>query len=327
MSAASKRNRTGNAGESPAPTTGGARKKRAVVHRAQDADQVLRPCRKLRDKLRAKAEATEQEEAILPEGVSSEIVEVAELPATQVLEGMEAVALRIAKQVLDKQGFSLDIPSRAASNQIYVKNWDRIVLGGKRSTRSFLNVKESRKSAITLRVLELLHKVLVKRIHITKRDLFYTDVKLFVDQAESDGVLDDVATMIGCTRSNLHVVASDKGLVVGRIQFEEDGDFIDCTKMGVGGKAIPPYIDKIESIVSDAEFILLVEKEAAYMRMAVSEYLSKRRYLARVIAHTHGHSPSLRRTAFIISILVSSLQPRASQTLPPVCSLLGRLRN
>lgn len=133
-----------------------------------------------------------------------------------------------------------------------------------------MNVKESRKSAITLRVMQLLHAVLDKRIHITKRDLFYTDVKLFVDQAESDGVLDDVATMIGCTRSNLHVVASDKGLVVGRIQFEEDGDPIDCTRMGVGGKAIPPYIDKIENIRSDAEFVLLVEKEAAYMRMAVS---------------------------------------------------------
>jgi DNA topoisomerase VI subunit A len=118
--------------------------------------------------------------------------------------------------------------------------------------------------------MQLLHAVLGKRIHITKRDLFYTDVKLFVDQTESDGVLDDVATMIGCTRSNLHVVASDKGLVVGRIQFEEDGDPIDCTRMGVGGKAIPPYIDKIENIRSDAEFVLLVEKEAAYMRLAVS---------------------------------------------------------
>ena len=118
--------------------------------------------------------------------------------------------------------------------------------------------------------MQLVHAVLNKRIHITKRDLFYTDVKLFVDQAESDGVLDDVATMIGCTRSNLNVVASDKGLVVGRIQFEEDGDPIDCTRMGVGGKAIPPYIDKIENIRSDAEFVLLVEKEAAYMRMAVS---------------------------------------------------------
>lgn len=70
-------------------------------------------------------------------------------------------------------------------------------------------------------------------------------------------------------------MASDKGLVVGRIQFEEDGDFIDCTKMGVGGKAIPPYIDKIDNVVSDAEFILLVEKEAAYMRMAEDRFYNK----------------------------------------------------
>lgn len=245
---------------------------RRIVERAPDADQVLTKCRALRDDLRRPQEAAAAAAArVLPEGIPSNIVEVDELPSTHVLDGMETIALGIAQQVLDKKGFSLDIPSRAATNQLYVKEWDRIVLGGKRSSRSFLNVKESRKSAITLRVLQLLHAVLVKRIHITKRDLFYTDVKLFVDQAESDGVLDDVATMIGCTRSNLHVVASDKGLVVGRVQFVEDGDPIDCTRMGVGGKAIPPYIDKIENLQSDAEFVLLVEKEAAYMRMAVGD--------------------------------------------------------
>ena len=202
----------------------------------------------------------------------SQIIEVAEMSSTEVVEGIEGLAVKIARQILAKKGFSLDIPSRSATNQIYVPELDRIVLGTKRGTRSYLSVKETRKAAITTRVLHLLHTVLQKRIHITKRDLFYTDVKLFVDQAESDGVLDDVATMIGCTRSNLHVVASDKGLVVGRISFYEDGDFIDCTKMGVGGKAIPPYIDKIEDIQSDAEFVLLVEKEAAYMRMAEDRF-------------------------------------------------------
>jgi len=206
---------------------------------------------------------------------ASDIIEVAEMSSTEVLEGIEGVAVKIMHQVLNKQGFTMDIPSRAASNQIYVPELDRIVLGNKRGTRSFLSVKESRKAAITTRALQLIHSVLRKRIHITKRDLFYTDVKLFVDQAESDGVLDDIATMIGCTRSNLHVVASDKGLVVGRISFVEDGDFIDCTKMGVGGKAIPPYIDKIEDIKSDAALILLVEKEAAYMRMAEDRFYHK----------------------------------------------------
>ena len=48
-----------------------------------------------------------------------------------------------------------------------------------------------------------------------------------------------------------------QGLVVGRVQFTEDGDFIDCSRMGVGGKAIPPYIDRITNIQSDAKFILV----------------------------------------------------------------------
>lgn len=126
----------------------------------------------------------------------SNIVEVAELNATEVLEGMETIALGIANQVLTKQGFSMVVPSRAASNQLYIPEVDRIVLGNKSSVRNFLHVKDSRKSAITLRVMQLLHAVLTKKIHITKRDLFYTDVKLFVNQMDSDGVLDDLVSEV-----------------------------------------------------------------------------------------------------------------------------------
>jgi hypothetical protein len=191
--------------------------------------------------------------------------------------------------------------------------------------------------------MQLIHAVLMKKIHITKRDLFYTDVKLFVDQSESDGVLDDVATMIGCTRSNLHVVASDKGLVVGRIYFEEDGDPIDCTRMGVGGKAIPPYIDKIENIKSDAEFILLVEKEAAYMRMAVR--FGRVYRVDGTSGNRDNNSPRIkscltfillaclidfmlfscmdRKIGFITSIPALSLPPRVNPMLPLACFWLA----
>lgn len=73
--------------------------------------------------------------------------------------------------------------------------------------------------------------------------------------------------------------------------------------MGIGGKAIPPYIDKIDNstygkialqknwdcaliellligwiyciVQSDAEFVLLVEKEAAYMRLAEDRFYNR----------------------------------------------------
>ncbi len=201
--------------------------------------------------------------------------EVSDMAPEGVLYEIERTVLAVAGAILRGEGFSYHVPTRSATNQLYIAELDRIVLSDKVATRMFLNPREVRKTAITTRILQLVHEVLSKGIHITKRDMFYTDVKLFKDQKDSDVVLDDVACMLGCTRSCLNVVASEKGLVVGRVQFEEDGDFIDCTRMGVGGKAIPPYVDKIQNIQSDAKFILLVEKEAAYMRLAEDRFYNK----------------------------------------------------
>lgn len=64
-------------------------------------------------------------------------------------------------------------------------------------------------------------------------------------------------------------------MVVGRVNFLEDGDHIDCTRMGVGGKAIPALVHKITDIKSDAKFILLVEKDAAFMRLAEDRFYNK----------------------------------------------------
>jgi len=94
-------------------------------------------------------------------------------------------------------------------------------------------------------------------------------------RTQSDVVLDDLACMLGCTRTSLHVVASEKGIVVGRLRFREDGDLIDCSRMGVGGKAIPPHIQKVSEIESDAKFILLVEKDAAFMRLAEDRFYNQ----------------------------------------------------
>ena len=204
-----------------------------------------------------------------------DILEVNDLKREEVVSRIEDLIVSIVDQIISVNAFDLDVPNRSNKNQIYIEEIDRNVLGRKLSKREFLNVGQSRKVAISTRVTELLHEVLTKGIHVTKRDLFYTDVKLFQDQSESDAVLDDVSCMLGCTRTSLGVIASNKGVVVGRIQFRESGDHIDCTKMGVGGKAIAPNIEDITDISSDAEFIILVEKEAAYMRLAEDRIYNK----------------------------------------------------
>jgi Type IIB DNA topoisomerase len=98
------------------------------------------------------------------------------------------------------------------------------------TSREFNDQAQVHKTTVMTRILQLVHEICTKGIHVTKRDLFYTDVKLFEDQKNSDAVLDDVSCMLGCTRSSLNVVASEKGIVVGRLRFTEDGDSIDCSK-------------------------------------------------------------------------------------------------
>lgn len=198
--------------------------------------------------------------------------EVVDKDAKAVLEEIESSILQVAYTILKGDGFTYSLPNRSKTNQLYVPELDRIVLKDSLSYRQFANTSTCRKTVITTRILQLIHELCMKRIHVTKRDLFYTDVKLFEDQGNSDAVLDDIACMLTCTRSSLHVVASEKGVVVGRLQFTEDGDAIDCSKMGVGGKAIPPNIDKVTEIRSDAKFILLVEKDAAFMRLAEDRF-------------------------------------------------------
>ena len=61
-------------------------------------------------------------------------------------------------------------------------------------------------------------------------------------------------------------------MVVGCLSFRENGDLIDCTRMGVGGKAIPPHIDRVTEVSGTAEFVLLVEKDAAFMRLAEDRF-------------------------------------------------------
>ena len=229
--------------------------------------QVLHEVRKL-------PKRTLKNEAAILEAMD-DILEVNDLGRKDVVFKIENLIASITDQIISTHTFDLDVPNRSNKNQIYIDEIDRNVLGRKVLRREFLNVGQSRKVAISTRVTELLHEVLTKGIHVTKRDLFYTDVKLFQDQSESDAVLDDVSCMLGCTRTSLGVIASNKGVVVGRLQFRESGDFIDCTKMGVGGKAIAPNIEAITDITSDAEFIILVEKEAAYMRLAEDRIYNK----------------------------------------------------
>lgn len=62
---------------------------------------------------------------------------------------------------------------------------------------------------------------------------------------------------------------------MGRVTIRDGGDLIDLTKMGTGGWSVTPFLDQLEIVESDAEFIILSEKDAAVMRLAEAKYWNR----------------------------------------------------
>jgi meiotic recombination protein SPO11 len=170
---------------------------------------------------------------------------------------------------------SIELPSRSGANIIWDEENDLLLLGKQIMEKQFHTLTSVADITRLMRVLEVVNELLNEDIHATKREVFYTDVNLFQEQKHSDKSIEDVATMLYTTRNSTHVVAAPKGTCVGRLRIRDRNDIIDLEGLGSGGWTISPMLDNIDIIESDAEFILVIEKDAAMMRLAEARFWRK----------------------------------------------------
>ncbi len=208
----------------------------------------------------------------LPEGIH----EISEISREEGMRRIEEVFRKVFVDTINSGTPILKVPSRSASNVIYDEESDLLLLGQNYLDRKWADISTIKKFTAQLRVLQIIHELLELGIHGSKREVFYTDVALFEDQNRgSDPLIEDSAAMLGTYRKNIHVTANDRGLVVGRVSYRDNGDLIDCTKQGSSGKNVNPMQDHISDLESDAEFILVVEKQAAFLRLAEDKFYEK----------------------------------------------------
>lgn len=172
----------------------------------------------------------------------------------------------------DPAAASFKIPSRTNDNIGYDEKSRMVLIGNLQSVRTFRDLASYKTVERFAEVMRLVDDKLRRLIHVTKRDLYYENVKLFNrNQGTSDALIEDLGAMLGVTRNSLNINASAKGKVIGRLQFTERGDPIDCTK-GVGGHSVTPADNLIDNFESDAEFMLVIEKDAVFQRLAEDRF-------------------------------------------------------
>ncbi|UCD01050.1 MAG: hypothetical protein JSV23_09215 [Promethearchaeota archaeon] len=214
---------------------------------------------------------TEKKEIRLPEST----VKIDDLNRKNVLDRLYKLVDNVIDKINKTGRPSIKLPSRSSSNIIWDEENDLLLLGQQLQEKQFHTLTSVADITRLMRILEIVHELLVKDLHATKREVFYTDVKLFDEQKISDKSIEDAAIMLYTTRNSTHIVATANGTCIGRLRIRDKNDIIDLEGLGSGGWKISPFLDNIEIIESDAEFILAIEKEAAMMRFAEDRFWRK----------------------------------------------------
>nr|XP_045013326.1 meiotic recombination protein SPO11 isoform X2 [Jaculus jaculus] len=135
--------------------------------------------------------------------------------------------------------------------------------------------KSVKKFALILKVLSMIYKLVQTNAYATKRDIYYTDSQLFGSQTVVDNIVDDISCLLRVPRRSLHVLSTSKGLIAGNLRFlEEDGTRVNCT-CGTTATAVPSNIQGIRNLITDAKFLLIVEKDATFQRLLDDNFCSK----------------------------------------------------
>jgi DNA topoisomerase-6 subunit A len=201
----------------------------------------------------------------------------AEATDKKTLDKIEKLAHAAVRTVTAGKNPALEIRTRSLSNVSFNEKKRIIELGDRTQSREFFNTSMARKFMQTFLIADGCKTLIGEGKTISIRQMFYmtkhtlpgSSENTFEDQNESDPIIEDLEVAIDALREELHLFANRRGLMVGKLVVNDAGDQIDLARMGRGGWGIPSICEEadLKFVRTDAEFILLVEKQAVFHRL------------------------------------------------------------
>jgi DNA topoisomerase-6 subunit A len=177
---------------------------------------------------------------------------------------------------------TFQIPIRALSNVFFNEKKGLIEMGAKKQERSFFNVGMAKRFMQTVLVADALSELQRADLTTSLREIYYRTKHTIKDshentfdaQDESDPVIEDLEVSLTTLREELHVSAENRGSIVGPVVFGDDGDRVDCSKLGKGGYSVPSIVEPeyLEIRRCTADFLLLVEKGTQWNRLSEDKF-------------------------------------------------------
>ena len=200
---------------------------------------------------------------------------------------------------------TLSIPVRSLANVNFNEKRGIIEMGKAKQERTFFNVGMAKKFMQTVLVADALVELQRSDLTTSLREIYYRSKHTMKDshentfdaQNESDPLIEDLEVTLSALREELHVRAENRGSIVGPLVLTDDGDRVDCARLGKGGYSVPSIVEPefIQIRRCTADFVLLVEKGTQWNRMSEDKFW--RRYNC-VLLTGNGQPPrGVRRLA------------------------------
>ncbi|MCX5787409.1 MAG: DNA topoisomerase IV subunit A [Elusimicrobia bacterium] len=184
-----------------------------------------------------------------------------------------------------KRDPTIHIPVRSLSNVRFNEKRRIIEMGDNTQERSFFNVGMAKKFMQTILVADALNELQRAALTTSLREIYYRTKHTIADshentfdtQDESDPIIEDLEVGLEALREELHVRAENGGTVIGPVVFEDDGDRVDCSRLGKGGYSVPSIVEEeyVRIKKCTADFVLLVEKGTQWNRLAEDKFWRK----------------------------------------------------
>jgi DNA topoisomerase VI subunit A len=198
----------------------------------------------------------------------------ADLPPRDVRKRLAHLTDYVAAQVEAGELPCIDLPDLHRANGIYDARGN-VFLG--HNIRPLALDRQGGKAFMrVLLTLEMASDNLRNGVCTTKRGLYYYHQARLPDdvasQLDTDRALAALANVLRVRRKALGFVEARRGSVYGRLVIRDGGEVVDLAQVGPAGRSIPRFTDNVEIVSSDAEFILIVEKESIAFRLAQARW-------------------------------------------------------
>ncbi len=214
------------------------------------------------------------------------------------LSQIKSVAENICVAAEQKQDPSLGIPARSLSNVNYSKSKRILEMGTRKTSRELFNIGQAKSfmqtvlvASGTQQLIEMGKTTSIRGLYyMLKHDIKPTKEPTFRDQGECDPIIEDCEVLLDSLREELHLFADKRGDMVGNLVIIDNGDEIDCSRMGSGGYAIPSIVEPnvIQFKKCNAKFVLHVEKNTVWQRFNEDKFWKKYNC---ILTHGSGQPP------------------------------------